>query len=76
MRQNLCPIDGCPRNVIPTSRYGVCAVHTSQIDCLLWALPKIKFEKPPEPKIAVPGTRQYEKAVFDIAKQAVAKNTK
>lgn len=76
MRQNLCPTPGCEGNAIPTSPYHLCAFCTRVVNTLLYALPKIKLEKPPETKIVVPGTTKYEKAVFDLAKQAVAKNTK
>ena len=73
MRQNPCPIRSCPRNIAPTSPYGICAHHTDVVDCLIFALPRIKMKPAAAPPagsgLIIPKPGQADQLIAEFVAQ-------
>ena len=56
-----CPVNGekCGRNILPTSKLGLCTKHEEWMEFLLWAIPRIRIEKDVATgKLVVPGQEE------------------
>lgn len=64
-RQNPCPVPGCPRNRIVTSKYGVCAVHNDQFEGITYYLQQAqKGQQQAQRKGAKPGERMTPSGLY------------
>lgn len=62
MKTNPCPVPGCQRNKIVTSKYGVCAVHNDQFEGINYFLKMAQQQA--QRKGARPGERMTEGGIY------------
>lgn len=55
MKQNPCPMPNCERNILPTSKYGVCRHHDDLIETILYVLNRVRRQQPSKSGIVLPG---------------------
>lgn len=68
-RQNPCPVPGCQRNRLITSKYGVCAVHNDQFEGITYYMSQMRAglaqdQKAAARKGARPGDKVTPSGIF------------
>ena len=43
-RQNPCPVPGCDRNIMPTSKYGVCGKHQEIFEAITYYMKQAQIQ--------------------------------